>query len=456
MADAAKPAAVPPATESGAYRSYVLGGLFVVYTFNFIDRQIVSVLQEPIRAHFDLADWQLGLLTGPAFAVLYAVLGLPIAMLADRWHRVNIIAIALAVWSAFTALFGLATSYIWLFLMRVGVGIGEAGCSPPAHSLISDYFPANKRSGAMSVYSLGIPIGSVLGVLFGGIGYHAVATHYAEHGAPAWLAAIGATEAWQAPFLLVGIPGILLAVIVRLTIKEPPRGRHDHKPSMGAMKLSAVFGALSAKPGFWYIAIGAAIASLVSYGLFPWLLSYFVRIYATEMSLAEAVARAAVPYAFVVGGGGFVGTLLGGWLTDRFGPKHLSAYMTIPALGLIVGYPLYILSLSIPVGAMSFLILAVASALGSMWYGPVWATAQNLVPSGMRAMTSAMLLFVINIIGLGIGPLAIGALSDYLRSSLGDDALRVAILVIAALVIPAAAFMYAASRRLSKDWEAAR
>ncbi|MAL11025.1 MAG: MFS transporter [Maricaulis sp.] len=456
MADAAKPAAVPPATESGAYRAYVLGGLFVVYTFNFIDRQIVSVLQEPIRAHFGLADWQLGLLTGPAFALLYAILGLPIAMLADRWHRVNIIAIALAIWSGFTALFGLAGSFAHLLLMRVGVGIGEAGGSPPSHSLISDYFPANKRAGAMSVYSLGIPIGSVLGILFGGIGYHAVTQWYAENGAPDWLVMLGAGEPWRAPFLLVGIPGILLAVIVKLTIKEPPRGRYDSKPSTGAMKIGAVLKALAEKPAFWFIALGAAIASLVGYGLFPWILSYFVRIYAVDVPLAEAVARAAVPYAFVVGGGGFVGTLLGGWLTDKLGPKWLGAYMAIPAIALVVALPLYVLSLSMPVGAAAFMVLAVASALGSVWYGPVWATAQNLVAPGMRAMASAVLLFVINIIGLGIGPFAIGALSDFLRASYGADALRIAILLIAALVIPAAAFFYAASRRLHKDWEAAR
>lgn len=468
MADAAKSAAVPPATESGAYRAYVLGGLFVVYTFNFIDRQIVSVLQEPIRAHFDLADWQLGLLTGPAFALLYAVLGLPIAMLADRWHRVNIIAIALAVWSAFTALFGLAGSFMTLLLMRVGVGIGEAGGSPPSHSLISDYFPPNKRAGAMSVYSLGIPIGSVLGILFGGIGYHAVATWYAENGAPDWLAMLGATEPWRAPFLLVGIPGILLALLVKFTIREPKRGRQDTPMAAetaatpAAAKadkskaLSRTLSVLFSKPAFWLIALGAAIASLVGYGLFPWVLSYFVRIYAVDVPLSEAVARAAIPYAFVVGGGGFVGTLMGGWLTDKFGPKWLGAYLAIPAIALVISYPLHFVALSLPVGAMSFAVLAVGSALLSVWYGPVWATVQNLVPPDMRAMSSAVLLFVINIIGLGIGPFATGALSDFFRESYGADALRIAILVIALLVLPAAALFYAASRRLSKDWEAAR
>lgn len=466
MADAAKPAAVPPATDSGAYRAYVLGGLFVVYTFNFIDRQIVSVLQEPIRAHFDLADWQLGLLTGPAFALLYAVLGLPIAMLADRWHRVNIIAIALAVWSGFTVLFGLAGSFISLLLMRVGVGIGEAGGSPPSHSLISDYFPPNKRAGAMSVYSLGIPIGSVLGILIGGIGYQTVATWYAENGVPRWLEAIGATEPWRVAFLLVGIPGILLALVVKFTIREPVRGRQDApQVTSGAAPAATVnksralgrtLSVLFSKPAFWLIALGAAIASLVGYGLFPWVLSYFIRIYVVDMPLADAVVRAAIPYAFVVGGGGFVGTLLGGWLTDKFGPKWLGAYLAIPAIALVISYPLHFVALSLPVGAAAFAVLAVGSALLSFWYGPVWATVQNLVPPDMRAMSSAVLLFVINIIGLGIGPFATGALSTYFREAYGADALRIAILVIATLVLPAAALFYAASRRLSKDWEAAR
>lgn len=213
--------------EGQGYARYVVLALFVVYTFNFIDRQIVAVMQEPIKAYFDLSDLQLGLLTGPAFALLYAILGLPIAFLADRWNRVSIISISLAVWSAFTALFGLVNSYLMLFLMRVGVGIGEAGCSPPAHSLISDYVPARKRAGALSVYSLGIPIGSVLGILITAILYRWVADYYEANGAPEYLAAIGADVAWRVPFLVIGIPGIILAIILKLTVKEPPRGRFD-------------------------------------------------------------------------------------------------------------------------------------------------------------------------------------------------------------------------------------
>lgn len=462
--------AAPADKEGSGYSQYVVLTLFVVYTFNFIDRQIVGVMQEPLRAHFGLSDLQLGLLSGTAFAVLYATLGIPIAFLADRWNRVSIISISLAVWSAFTALFGLVNSFFMLFLMRVGVGIGEAGCSPPAHSLISDYVPPRKRSSALAVYSLGIPIGSVLGILTTAIVYRWIADYYATNGAPGWLAAIGADEAWRVPFLLIGIPGILLAVIVKLTIKEPERGRFDTaqissghpavttnagKPDRPSVW--AVLSALSKKPSFWLIAFAAAIASLVGYGLFPWLLSYFIRLeMGPGMTLQDALAQAAIPYSFVIGGGGFIGTLAGGFVTDRFSKKSLGAYVAIPGAAVLLGLPLYYISLSIPPGSMAFLVLGVATALGAMWYGPVWAVVQNLVPPNMRAMAPAILLFIINIIGLGVGPFAVGALSDFFRETYGQDALRLAIFAIAALAVPAGLLFLWAARHVSKDWEAAR
>ncbi len=445
--------------QGSGYANYVVLALFVVYTFNFIDRQIVAVMQEPIKAYFGLSDLQLGLLTGPAFAFLYAVLGIPIAYLADRWNRVSIISISLAVWSGFTALFGLVNSYMMLFLMRVGVGIGEAGCSPPAHSLISDYVPAKKRGAALSIYSLGIPIGSVLGILMTAIVYRWVADYYEVNGAPEWLAAIGADVAWRVPFLIIGIPGVLLAIAVKLTIREPKRGQQDRPsaalPPGSQTSLMDVVRALSGKPSFWFVAFAAAIASLVGYGLFPWLLSYFIRIaLAAGVAPQDALANAAIPYSFVVGGGGFVGTLLGGFLTDRFGAKRVSAYVVIPGSALLISLPIYFLSLSIPPNALAFLLLGIASALGSMWYGPVWAVAQNLVQPSMRAMAPAVLLLIINIIGLGIGPPAVGALSDFFRESYGDQALRYAIMAIAAMIIPAAGLFLLAGRSMDKDWEA--
>lgn len=442
--------------QSSAYANYVILALFVVYTFNFIDRQIVAVMQEPIKAYFGLSDLQLGLLTGPAFALLYAVLGLPIAYLADRWNRVSIIAIALAVWSGFTALFGLVNSYLMLFLMRVGVGIGEAGCSPPAHSLISDYVPPRKRAGALSVYSLGIPIGSVLGILITAILYRSVADYYETYGAPEYLAAIGADVAWRVPFLLIGIPGVILAIVLKMTVKEPPRGRFDGAAQDGSKSsLGDVVRALSRKPSFWYLAFAAAIASLVGYGLFPWLLSYFIRIsLAAGVAPQDALANAAIPYSFVIGGGGFIGTLAGGYLTDRFSGKWLGAYMAIPGAALLISLPFYFVSLSIPPNWLAFLLLGIASALGSMWYGPVWAVAQNLVKPSMRAMAPAVLLFIINIIGLGMGPPAVGALSDFFREAYGDQALRYAIMAIAGMIVPAAALFLLASRSVARDWEA--
>jgi MFS family permease len=449
----------PDDRPSSGYSQYVVLTLFVVYTFNFIDRQIVAVMQEPIKAFFDLSDFQLGLLTGPAFAFLYATLGIPIAYLADRWNRVSIISISLAIWSGFTALFGLVNSYFMLFLMRVGVGIGEAGCSPPAHSLISDYVEPRKRGAALSVYSLGIPIGSVLGILMTAIVYRWVADYYSVNGAPDWLAAIGADDAWRVPFLIVGIPGIILAIIVKLTVKEPPRGRFDGitAAERKGASLNEVVKALASKPAFWFVAFAAAIASLVGYGLFPWLLSYFVRIsLAAGVAPQDALANAAIPYSFVIGGGGFVGTLLGGYLTDKYSAKRLSAYVVIPGIALLLALPIYFVSLSIPPNALAFLLLGIASALGSMWYGPVWAVAQNLVKPAMRAMAPAVLLLIINIIGLGFGPPAVGALSDFLAATYGDGALRIAILSIAAMIIPSAILFLLAGRTIENDWEAAK
>jgi len=447
---------VDPRAVSGGYKSYVLGALLVVYIFNFIDRQIVGVLQEPIKAEFDLSDAQLGLMTGTAFAIFYTVLGIPIARLADRMNRVSIISISLALWSGFTALFGLAQSFWMLLLMRIGVGVGEAGCSPPTHSLLSDYFPSKKRARALAVYALGIPIGSVIGILMGSYLYGWVGDYYAANGAPAWLAALGAESAWRAPFLLVGIPGVILALALWLTVGEPSRGAYDRHADLAQPPLSKVVSALARKPTFWTLSLGASIASMVGYGLFPWLFSFFVRGLDDFMPMREAITTAALPYAFVIGVGGGAGTWIGGWLTDRFAGRSLGlkAYAVIPGAALLISLPIYLTAVSLPVFIASVLMLLIPTALGAMWYGPLFATIQNLVAPGLRAMASAVMLFIVNIIGLGLGPLVTGAISDALTEAYGEESLKLAIMIISGFLILSGGLFLLSARTIERDWEA--
>lgn len=447
---------IDPRTVSGGYKSYVLGALLVVYIFNFIDRQIVGVLQEPIKAEFGLADWQLGLMTGTAFALFYTMLGLPIARLADRLNRISIISISLALWSGFTALFGLSQSFLFLILTRIGVGVGEAGCSPPTHSLLSDYFPSKQRARALAIYALGIPLGSVVGILMGSYLYGWVGDYYAANGAPGWLAAIGADSAWRAPFLLVGIPGVILGLILWFTVGEPRRGSYDRHADMTQPPISKVVSALAKKPSFWILSFGAAIASMVGYGLFPWLFSFFVRGLDDYMPVREAVTTAALPYAFVIGIGGGAGTWIGGWLTDKFagGRLGLKAYAVIPGIAMLVALPIYLGAIMTPVFIVSVLALLIPTALGAMWYGPLFATIQNLVAPGLRAMASAVMLFIVNIIGLGLGPLVTGAISDGLRAAMGEDSLKFAVMIIAGFNLLAGALFILAARTIERDWEA--
>ncbi len=447
---------IDPRTVSGGYKSYVLGALLVVYIFNFIDRQIVGVLQEPIKAEFGLSDTQLGLMTGTAFAIFYTVLGIPIARLADRVNRVSIISISLVLWSVFTALFGLAQSFTFLLLARIGVGVGEAGCSPPTHSLLSDYYPAGKRARALAVYALGIPLGSVIGILMGSYLYGWVGDYYAVNGAPGWLAALGAETAWRAPFLVVGIPGIILGAIIWLTLKEPERGAYDRHASKDMPPLGVAMRALAYKRSFWLIAFGAAISAMVSYGLFPWLFSFFVRGLDDIMPLREAVTTAALPYSFVIGVGGGLGVWAGGWLTDRFAARGLGvrAYSVIPGAAILISIPFYWIAVLQPVFLVGVLTLFIPTFLGAMWYGPVFASIQNLVAPGLRAVASALLLFIINIIGLGLGPLIGGMISEGLSGRFGEASLQYSIMIMVGFLFIAGGLLLLAGRTLPGDWEA--
>ena len=414
--------------SSNAYRAYVLCILVLVYTFNFIDRQIVGILAIPIKEDLGLTDTQLGLMGGLAFALLYTTLAIPIAMAADRMSRTWIMTGALVVWSGMTAVCGMAQNFWQLFLARVGVGIGEAGGVAPAYSLISDFFPPNQRARALSVYSFGIPIGSALGIVFGGI--------------------IATLIDWRFAFVAVGLAGIVVAPIFRATVREPERGGFDAKRGDSrSASLTEIMRVLVRKPSFWGLSLGASSSSMMGYGLFFWLPSFFVRSY--EVTLLDA----SLVYGAILLVGGIAGTWLGGYLADRFGEKQRAAYARIPAFAFLATVPFYLVGVLSPTLTISVIVMIVPTALGLAWLGPVISAVQHLVPPNMRATASAIFLFVNNLIGIGIGTLAIGAISDGLQGRYGDESLRYAILAGTTFYLVAASIFLLSARRLQQDWE---
>jgi len=409
-------------------RAWTLFLLVVVYTFNFIDRQIVGILAVPIKADLGLSDSELGLMGGLAFALFYTGLGIPVAMLADRFSRTWIMTGALVIWSAMTAVCGLANNFWQLFLARLGVGVGEAGGVAPAYSLISDYFPTQQRARALSIYSFGIPIGSALGIVFGGL--------------------IATKVDWRYAFFAVGLAGIVIAPVFRLVVREPPRGRYDpvqvERPPPG---LAELLRSLASKPSFWLVSLGAASSSMMGYGLFFWLPSFFVRSYG--LSLLDA----SLFFGAIVFLGGLVGIWAGGWLGDRLGQAKRSRYLTVPAIAFCITIPFYVVALFSPNLTLTFVVLLVPTAMGLVWLGPVLATIQHLVRPDMRATASAVFLFINNLIGIGLGTWALGALSDALAQRFAEDSLRYSILAGGGFYLVAALLLWIASHWLEKDWE---
>ncbi len=408
------------------YRIYVLLVLLLVYTFNFIDRAIIGILAPPIQAELAINDFWLGLLGGLAFALLYTGLGIPIAWLADRYNRVWIMTAALAVWSGFTALCGVAQSYAQLFLCRIGVGIGEAGGVAPAYSLVSDYFPREQRARALSVYSFGIPIGTGLAFMFGGI--------------------IAARVDWRAAFVVVGLAGLVVAPLFRFTVKEPPRGRYD-SAAASAAPFREVMRALARKPSFWALSFGASCSSMMGYGLWFWIASFFVRSHGMPL-LDASFALGALAFC-----GGIPGIWLGGALADRYGRRSPAAYALVPAVAFVVSVPFLAAGALVSDTWLALGSFALLYALSLAWLGPVISAIQHLVAPSMRATASAIFLFINNLIGLGAGNAILGAISVGLADRFGNESLRYAILTGGAFYLAAAALMLIASRRLARDWE---
>lgn len=462
-------AAAAPADRapSRPYRIYVLVLLTAVYTFNFIDRQIIGILSPFIKADLGLADWQLGLLKGFAFAVLYTTLGIPIARLADRYNRVTIISIALAVWSGFTAISGAASNFVQLLIARIGVGVGEAGGSPPSHSLISDYYPKEKRAGALAFFAMGIPIGITLAYLGGG-----------------W---ISQTFSWRWAFVVVGLPGILLAVILKLTVREPKRGATDApgqsdlfrtlnvgEPEGAVEKAfkwmskplppraeAATFRELAtlwraAKhllsiPTYRGVVIAMTAASFASYAVGTWIVDFFVRSHPGYPVLAVTF------WLGVINGTAYVaGTFLGGVIVDKYAARNKSIYGTLPAAALLLNGPIFLGAMWVPDPVWSMILWAPSHLLLGCYLGPSFALAQTLAPISIRALSTAIFFFILNMIALGFGPTYVGVLSSALIPAFGEElALRIALsTVVIAGFIGMGAFWWM-SKKVDADWRKA-
>ncbi|WP_120077264.1 spinster family MFS transporter [Aurantiacibacter odishensis] len=419
------PVAETPARVLPAKASIVLAMLLLVYIFNFLDRMMLSILAAPIQADLGLSDSEMGLLGGLAFAVLYSTLAVPLSAVADRTSRSWVITIALVFWSAFTALCGMAQNFLHIFLARVGVGVGEAGGVAPSYAIIGDYFPPRRRATALAIYSLGIPIGSAIGVMGGG-----------------WIAS---TIDWRVAFFVMGGLGILIAPVFKLLVKDVPRPESAGAGSHGGQSIWSVFQILAKKPSFWFMAFGAAFSSMLGYGIGFWKPSFLIRSF--ELDLWGA--------ALFTGGvlliGGVTGMLAGGALADRLGSNR-KWYPRLPAIAFIVGAPIYAAGVLTDSLVAAFLLFLIPQGLNYVWFGPVLTAVQHLVEPRARATASAIFLLINNLIGLGGGIYALGLISDAYAPVYGDESLRISILTALPLYIVAGILMLLATRSIANDW----
>ncbi|MBN9465720.1 MFS transporter [Brevundimonas sp.] len=490
------------------YRFYVLAVLILIYMLNFLDRQIIGILAAPLKAEFGMSDSQFGLLGGIAFASVYSTLAIPLAWMADRFSRVWIMTGALAIWSGFTALCGMAGSFGQLFLCRMGVGVGEAGGVAPAYSLIADYFPPHQRARAMAAFAFGIPLGMAAGTLVGGL--------------------LAATYGWRTAFIVVGLLGLLVAPLLRLTVRDPRRGGMDvvktqaveAAPTLapapapagadragriaaqimlglgaGLLVLAGVswligtslgnplvlgFGGLLAvvigvslmiarrtasvvvkKPSFWLLALGAASSSVCGYGVAGWLPLFFMR------SFDLTLKQTSVYYAGIALIGGLLGIWLGGTIADKLSKKGKGAYPLTPAIAFLISAPCFILAMNSPwlIGlvlpgggshvqqlTLAFFIFLLPTGLNLAWLGPITAAVQHLVPAAMRSTASALFLLINNLLGIAVGFYYFGWMSDLLAPRFGDESLRWAIYTGMGFYVLAAILLVGASRTLKRDW----
>lgn len=404
-------------TRALRWRGWTLALLTLVYFFSFMDRYILAILLEPIKADLQLNDTQLGLLSGFAFAVFYATLGIPVAWLADRYSRRRIIAIALALWSGMTALCGTASGFAQLLVYRIGVGVGEAGSSPPSHSIIADLYPPEKRAGAMGIYSTGVVLGGGFGAIIGG--------------------SIAAAYSWREAMYALGLPGIALALIVWLVMIEPRRGLSDTTPATGAKpSMGEGLASLMRCAPAMHLILAVTLTSLIGYAVGSFGPSYLQR--SLGMSLKGVSLIYAPAVALTGAAGGVIGGKIADWCGRRYG-LHSQAWFV--ALLKLAALPFTIAFYLAGDFVTGFVAVLMSYLLASSYLGPSFALIQGLAPTRMRALWAAITLLVINLIGLGAGPTLAGILSDALKPQFGQESLRYSMLAIS-LATPWAIFHY--------------
>lgn len=411
--------------HSPGYANLVLAMLLLVYTFNWLDRQILGILAPAIKADLGLSNTQLGVLGGIAFAALYSTLAIPLAMIADRTSRTWVITISMAIWSGFTALCGMSGGFWQLFLSRLGVGIGEAGGVAPSYALISQYFPPEKRARAISIYSMGIPLGLACGVLFG--------------------AAIAKAVDWRAAFIVIGIAGVIIAPIFRLVVKEPP------KPAVAAagaarVPMKAVFSILAKKRSFWLMAFASAMSSTAGYGLAFWTPSLLMQSFDFDLTTTSYFVGSLLLI------GGMTGVFMGGVLADKLGKVDRGAYAGVAVIAWLIAAPLFIAGFMVTSPWMAWILLLIPNALNILFVGPLTTAVQHLVPPHMRATAAASFLLINNLIGIGAGSWLLGGLSDVMAPHFGGEALRYSTIVLVCLYFVASGLALLAVRPLRKDW----
>ncbi|MBJ19184.1 MAG: MFS transporter [bacterium] len=416
----------PKQQDSPGYSNFVLGALFVVYIFNFVDRQILAILIQPIKEDLGVSDTMMGLLTGPVFVISYLLAGLPMARWADRHSRVWLITVGMVVWSAMTVASGLARNFMHLAVARLGVGLGEASFTPSAHSLISDYFPPDRRATALAIFAAGAALGSIAGYLGGGY--------------------IGQYIGWHEAFLYVGAPGLLAAVVFRWTVRDPVRGAFDGpKTGTADQPLGEVLRYLIRRRSYVLIVASAMLHGFSSYGSSYWIPTFLIRVHGLSLSQVGLILGG------IVGVAGFVGQIIGGRISDAMGRRDLRWYMWTPAISSIVALPFLVAFLLIPnlYWAIGFYMLGGWAV--NMWTGPTYAMAQGVAKPHMRSMAAAIVIFMLSLVGAGLGPLIVGVLNDWLEPRFGAEAVRYSLLVVIVPHTLASIFNLMAARTLRED-----
>ena len=422
---------------SSKTRHYALAILTITYVFNFLDRQLLAILLEPIKNEFGASDTAMGFLYGLAFSLFYATLAIPVARMADNGNRRNILAIAAGLWSLMTVVCGFVANFWQMLIARIGVAVGEAGGVPPSQSMVNDFYPPEQRARAMAVFSSATFIGTLVAMIGGAL--------------------IAEKFGWRAAFIIVGAPGILLALIIRFTVPEPPRGAFDEQkePENDTTSVSEVFSTMWRHPALRALLCGCALASMAGYGLGYWVPAFMIRVHG--LTLVEA--------GLTIGGLGatvaLIGTLTGGWLCDRMASKKRSWLLYVPALGLAISAPFFMLFLFFPVSSQfsafghlvptAVLVYCIAGFVGSWWAAPTYVAVQELMKPNQRTLACAVLLFIMNLIGFGLGPLLVGFFSDALQPDYGTESVRYALMIVMSTYFLAVYFYYKAGRSFAAD-----